>query len=220
MAPPYQLRAQLPGMALLASLPLLATLPLLSAASALAAASPPAFPSSFSVAIAADATRNSTAARLDVNAEAFALQKTGGLSYFTANFCNASGMYAYVSAPSGCYYQRAGLAGANRIKAREQQRRIVGPVMQRDLQGFALGDGGCGIAQLFAKSLMQVMHDLRLPRQRCDGLCCAIAAAQQGFQRGFVLRQCHCLTFQLVEQRVECIGHAQWCLALEQKPEA
>ena len=108
MAPPYQLRAQLPGMALLASLPLLATLPLLSAASALAAASPPAFPSSFALAIAPKANPNATAAQLDVNTKTFVLHQTGGMSFFTANFCNASGMFAYVSAPTGCYYQSAG----------------------------------------------------------------------------------------------------------------
>lgn len=33
-----------------------------------------------------------------------------GLSYFTTNFCNATGMFAYVSAASGCYYQRGGSA--------------------------------------------------------------------------------------------------------------
>jgi hypothetical protein len=87
----------------------LASLPLLLVTSALAAAvSPPAFPSSFSLAIAAKPNQNATAAQLDVNTETFALQQTGGVSFFTANFCNASGMYAYVSAPSGCYYQRAG----------------------------------------------------------------------------------------------------------------
>ena len=38
------------------------------------------------------------------------MQKTGGSSTdandFSANFCNATGMFAYVSFPSGCYYQK------------------------------------------------------------------------------------------------------------------
>lgn len=93
---------------------------LLLAASALATsppasppAFPPAFPPSFSLVVAARG--NGTAAHLDVNTTTFAMRQTGGTAgqhSFTANFCNASGMFAYFSAQSGCYYQRAGLAGA------------------------------------------------------------------------------------------------------------
>jgi hypothetical protein len=105
------------------------------------AASPPAFPSSFSVAIAADATRNSTAARLDVNAEAFALQKTGGLGYFTANFCNASGMFAYVSAATGCYYQRGGPAGVCDINGWRNAEAFLGLVHDNTFELLVHGIG-------------------------------------------------------------------------------
>ena len=79
--------------------------------------SPPAFPSSFSLEIAAKAN-DGTAAQIFANTKTFAVLKTGGTSsYFTANFCNASGMFAYVSyqepgaSQVACYYQRAGPAG-------------------------------------------------------------------------------------------------------------
>lgn len=81
--------------------------------SALAGASPPtaAFPSSFSLVIAPEVNGSSgVPSFMDVNSSSFAMQKIGGkkdANTFTANFCNASGMFAYVSGQTGCFYQQA-----------------------------------------------------------------------------------------------------------------
>jgi hypothetical protein len=46
---------------------------------------------------------------MEANLSSFAVQKAGqeeiGDGAFAANFCNASGMFAYISVPTGCVYQ-------------------------------------------------------------------------------------------------------------------
>ena len=148
---------------------------------------------------------NGTAAHLSVNTTAFAMRKTGGTAgqHFTANFCNASGLFAYASGESGCYYQRGGRAGvcdndgwANSVAflglVHDMSKRLGESRHQRHDRGQQLAPG-----------LVARIHDLRASGiESAELRCCerrihshALRAELGRRQRqcGSVRRQAHCL---------------------------